>query len=178
MTSASPTSLARVPEYPIGSHQSRGMDLILQPANLCARVARSGSGQVRRCRLHPPTVRFYFNCRHPAALPRTAGWGHKRSSRLDGFVVPTGELPNFAMTGVLLRVLLAPFRTGAPHVVLLGPVRIAQRVNQLAPDLRPSSGCRASHTHVLPHPHQSPSRSSRRTTQPILSDGLSLSPIA
>jgi hypothetical protein len=33
--------------------------------------------QVRRCRLRPPTVCFYFNCRHPAALPRTAAGGQE-----------------------------------------------------------------------------------------------------
>jgi len=30
-------------------------------------------GQVRRCGSRPPTVRFYFNCRHHTALPRTTG---------------------------------------------------------------------------------------------------------
>jgi hypothetical protein len=39
--------------------------------------------EVRRGRAwpHRPTVRFYFNCRHHAALPRTAGRGQHPTSQ-------------------------------------------------------------------------------------------------
>jgi hypothetical protein len=37
----------------------------------------TAQGRERRCRLRLPTVRFYLNCRHPVALPRTTGSGQR-----------------------------------------------------------------------------------------------------
>jgi hypothetical protein len=43
----------------------------------------SGLGrQEQRCRLRLSTVRSYFNCRHPTALPRTVGWGQAANPRV------------------------------------------------------------------------------------------------
>jgi pantothenate kinase len=44
-------------------------------------------GQVRRCRLRLPAVRLCFNCRHLAALPRTAGWGQTLARLSNASVV-------------------------------------------------------------------------------------------
>jgi hypothetical protein len=49
----------RLRTYHIGAWRSGVMEQGEFPA----------TGQVRRCRLRPLTVRFYFNCRHRAALP-------------------------------------------------------------------------------------------------------------
>jgi hypothetical protein len=43
------------------------------------RATRSGPGQARRYRPRLPTARFYFNCRHHPALPRTAAVGQEET---------------------------------------------------------------------------------------------------
>jgi hypothetical protein len=37
--------------------------------------------------------RFYLNCRHPVALPRTAGAGHKRTFAVSGFNQYSATIP-------------------------------------------------------------------------------------
>jgi hypothetical protein len=55
------------------------------------------TGHARWCRLRPPTVRFYFNCRHHAALPQSDlrashSWGVIQPIEMTRFHFRLGSL--------------------------------------------------------------------------------------
>jgi hypothetical protein len=52
-----------------------GLHVAKGDVNFRGATSMSQLGQVRLCRLRPPTVRFSFHCRRSAALPRTGGLG-------------------------------------------------------------------------------------------------------
>jgi hypothetical protein len=55
---------------------------------------------VRLCRLRLSTVRSYFNCRHPAALPRTAGWGQQQTF---DFLAPATKIAAICLPSIPQR---------------------------------------------------------------------------
>ena len=64
----------REPARPIIPNLLPGM-AVVESWNYHAEVQMFLVGQARQCRRQLPTVRFYFNCAHLAALPRTAAEG-------------------------------------------------------------------------------------------------------